>query len=110
MSIGTWSDFYTYNDNNIDLYVMSKPGNYQLYTKNPFLSFTLFYAGKSDGDLHRRLKEHLSSYETNNCIKKMLKNNVCYFRFIYVSTQKEREKIESDDIRNNKPPCNIQQP
>lgn len=68
-----------------------------------------FYVGQST-DLNRRLKEHISSSESNNCIKNKLKNNTCYFQFVYVSTQKERDQIESDDIKKFTPTCNTQKP
>lgn len=109
MSVGQWSSFYLYTSSNVDIYVGEKAGNYRLCTKSGN-DYYAFYAGKSDTDLKRRLKEHLSVYETNTCIKNKLKNNTCYFQYVYVSTQIERDQIESDDIRKYTPVCNTQQP
>lgn len=109
MSIGSWSNFYSYTIQNVDNHVQTEAGNYRLCTKSND-KYYLFYAGKSDTDLNRRLKEHLSSNENNTCIKNKLKNNTCYFQFVYVTTKKERDQIESNDIEKYNPPCNKQQP
>ena len=107
MSIGDWSNYYKYTSSNVDTYVSAKAGNYRLSTLGSDDKYTVFYAGQSD-DLNRRLKEHLASSESNNCIKTKLKNNTCYFRYVYVTTKAERDDIESKDIAKFDPPCNKQ--
>jgi len=84
-------------------------GNYRLWIINNN-NYYCFYVGKSDTNLNRRLKEHLSPFETNICIKNMLENTICYFQYAYVSTQIERDLIESNDIRVCHPICNTQRP
>jgi excinuclease UvrABC nuclease subunit len=105
MSVGTWSSNYNYTSSNVDTYVEAKAGNYRLSTVSDG-KYVPFYVGQAN-DLKKRLKEHLASSEPNNCIKNKLKNT-CYFRYVYASTQAERDKIESEDIKNYDPPCNKQ--
>ncbi|NSW84046.1 MAG: GIY-YIG nuclease family protein [Syntrophothermus sp.] len=107
MTVGNWSNYYTYTSSNVDTYVESKAGNYRLATLGNDNKYHVFYVGQSE-NINRRLKEHLSPSEPNQCIKNKLKNNTCYFRFIYASTQKERDDIESNDINTFDPPCNKQ--
>jgi excinuclease UvrABC nuclease subunit len=107
MSQGNWSRFYPYTTQCIDKYVKIQPGNYRL-CRSSDVGYYVFYVGKSDTDLNRRLKEHLSQSETNDCIKNKLQKHTCYFQFIYVTTLKERDEIESNDIKKYNPPCNKQ--
>jgi len=105
MAVGQWLSYHVYIADNVDNYVAHKPGNYCLLTDEG-----IFCVGKSDTDLNRRLKEHLSPYETNDCIKYKIKYKICFFQFIYASMQEERDQIESYEIRRYNPVCNIQQP
>jgi len=61
--------------------------------------------GQSD-NLPRRLGEHLSDIETNKCIKRYLQNFNCYFRFIEITLQDERDRFEEEEIKKYKPLCN----
>ena len=71
------------------------------------------YVGES-GDLQRRLLEHLSDDEENECIKRLMKDTT-YFRFALLETEKDRLCAESYlyqefDVDGNGPPCNKQEP
>lgn len=108
MTIGTWSGFIPYSETNVDRNVDCRPGNYRLVSKETDNKYYAFYVGKSDTDLNRRLKEHLSPNEPNTCIKNKLNTKSCYFQYVYVTTQKERDDIERDDIAKYNPACNSQ--
>jgi len=75
--------------------------------------YGVFYVGQTD-NLQRRLLEHLSNEEKNNCIKKKLKYTV-YFRFAVLDDETDRLCAESFlykeyDIDGNGPTCNEQEP
>ncbi len=107
MSIGTWSELLNYNIDSVNQNVQDKPGIYRLSYKGSDGKFYVFYVGKSDVSLKERLKDHLSSSEPNTCIKNKLKNE-CRYRFVYVTTQKERDQLEIDQIEEYEPKCNTQ--
>ena len=69
--------------------------------------YYVFYVGQSD-DLKKRLAEHLSTSEPNSCIEKYIKDYSCYFRFIELSTQRERDAVEQEEIAKYNPVCNRQ--
>jgi len=99
-----WSSRYSYTDNNVNLYVTANEGVYRLIYKEGG-KYYVFYVGQSD-DLQRRLNEHLSYTEPNECIKRYLQNFNCFFRFIEITLQTERDRVEEEEIEKYKPPCN----
>ena len=99
-----WSNRYSYTNNNINLLASTRGGVYRLIYKNGE-EYYVFYVGQSD-DLQRRLGEHLSYSEPNECIKRYLHNFNCFFRFIEVSLQFERDRIEAEEIEEYNPSCN----
>jgi excinuclease UvrABC nuclease subunit len=107
MSIGEWSGLRNYTVNDINQNVEDKPGVYRLSSKNSDGNFIVFYVGRSDHSLKERLKDHLSPGESNSCIKKEVQKE-CRYRFVYVTTQKERENLEAAQISEWSPKCNTQ--
>ncbi len=99
-----WLSRYSYTDNNVNLYVPVSEGVYRLIYKKSE-EYYVFYVGQSD-DLQRRLNEHLSYTEPNECIKRYLKNFNYFFRFIEITLQPERDVVEEEEIEKYKPPCN----
>jgi len=99
-----WSNRYSYDDSNVDLYAPKSGGVYRLINKSGE-KFYVFYVGQSD-DVKRRLSEHLSTSEPDECIRKYLRNYSCYFRFIKIATQSERDRIEGKNIEKYDPKCN----
>ena len=99
-----WSSRYPYTDNNVSIYLPASEGVYRLIYKKGE-KYYVFYVGQSD-DLQRRLNEHLSYTEPNECIKRYLQNFNCLFKFIEISLQFERDRIEEEEIEQYKPPCN----
>ena len=99
-----WSNRYSYTEKNVKAHAPNKAGVYRLiYQKGD--KYHPFYVGQSD-DLKRRLLEHLSASEQNACIKRHLREYSCFFRFLEVSTQSERDRIEKEEIAKFDPPCN----
>jgi len=80
-------------------------GVYRLSCDEGKPEYRVFYVGKSD-NLDRRLKEHLSPSEPDECIKKHLQKYTCYFRFIEIATEAERDRVEGEQIRKYRPECN----
>lgn len=99
--MGEWTNRYRYIQENVDSHVPSKPGIYRLIYHSGD-KYYVFYIGQSD-NLQQRLGEHLNSSEPNVCIKKHLKDYTCYFRYIEISTQAERDKIEKEQIEEYSP-------
>lgn len=102
--MGEWTRRYEYTETNVETYVPSLGGVYRLIYHSGD-KYYVFYVGESN-DLNRRLLQHLSSSEPDPCIRKHLRNYTCYFRYTKVSTQKEREGIEDQQIREYTPTCN----
>ncbi len=103
--MGDWSSRYEYTETNVKKYAPTSGGVYRLIYKENDNSYIVFYVGQSDS-LERRLLEHLASSETNECIKKHLKDYYCYFRYLEVATQADRDKIEGQQISEYTPSCN----
>ena len=99
-----WSSRYSYTDSNVNLYVPTNEGVYRLIYKKDE-KYYIFYVGQSD-DLQRRLNEHLSYLEPNECIKRHLQNFNCFFGLIEITLQSERDRVEEEEIEKHKPPCN----
>jgi len=99
-----WSGRYPYTDNNINLFTPTRGGVYRLIYKNEE-GYYVFYVGQSD-DLQRRFGEHLSYSEPNECIKRYLQNSNCFFMFIEIASQFERDRLEVEEIKKHDPYCN----
>jgi len=81
-----WSSRYPYTDNNVSIYLPASEGVYRLIYKKGE-KYYVFYVGQSD-DL------------------RYLQNFNCLFKFIEISLQFERDRIEEEEIEKYKPPCN----
>lgn len=102
--MGNWSNLYPYTKANVQKYAPLTGGVYRLsYKKNS--DCFVFYVGQSN-NLERRLLEHLSSSEIDICIKRHLRDYSCFFRFIEISSQDERNRIEREQIDKYNPDCN----
>lgn len=108
----TWSSRITYNEGNVKYNVPSKGGIYRLMRAQKD-GYGIFYVGESD-NLQRRLLEHLSDEEDNDCIKKRLKD-IAYFRFALLDDENNRLCAESYlyreyGVNGNGPTCNKKEP
>ncbi len=99
-----WSNRYPYTNNNVNLFAPARGGVYRLIYKNGE-EYYVFYVGQSD-DLQRRFGEHLSYSEPNECIKRYLHNFNCFFGFIEIASQFERDTLEVEEIKKYDPSCN----
>ena len=99
-----WSSRYSYTEDNVRRYAPTSGGVYRLINKSGEKHY-VFYVGQSD-NLERRLLEHLSASEPDACIRRHLRDCSCFFRFIEVASQSERDRIEKARIEEYKPSCN----
>ena len=105
MSLATdWSTRYSYTENNVERYAPTSGGVYRLIYQSGD-KFYPFYIGRSN-DLRRRLLEHISPSEVDSCIKRHLRNNTCFFRFVTISSKTDRITEEQAQIREYNPNCN----
>lgn len=86
------------------------PGVYRLSYKAADGFNYVFYIGRSDESVKKRLLQHLSDTEENMCIKISVKNLECYFKFAPVSDKSEREEAEKALYQKYRPKCNTQEP
>lgn len=99
-----WSNRYSYTETNVQKYASLISGVYRLIYKQGE-KYYVFYVGQSN-DLKRRLLEHLSSSETDSCIRRHLRDHNCFFRFIEISSLEERNRVEREQIAEYSPSCN----
>lgn len=104
MSLAEWSNRYLYNEDNIERFAPLSGGVYRLIFKKDE-KYIVFYVGKSE-NLDRRLREHLSPSEPDPCIERHLRNYTCYFRFIRIDSETERDREEQSQIQEYAPNCN----
>jgi excinuclease UvrABC nuclease subunit len=101
-----WSSFHTpYKEERVNECVPADAGVYLLWVKLKNAKWRCFYAGRA-AHLAKRLLEHLSDNEENNCIKENVSNYVCGFEYATVSEQRDREAIEKFLYDKYKPECN----
>lgn len=100
-----WSAIHRYTLSNVEKYAPNSAGVYRLsYESDDHL--TVFYVGQAD-NLDGRLRHHLSDEETNDCIRRKLKNYTCHFRFARVTKQEDRDCAERALYDHYKEPeCN----
>lgn len=72
-------------------------------------SYYIFYVGQS-GDIKKRLLEHLSSNETNVCIKNYLTTKKCFFRYAKITQAYIRDAAERQMYKQYEPSCNEKEP
>jgi len=102
--MNSWSNRYSYTEENVQKYAPLTAGVYRLIYKSDN-DYYVFYVGQSN-NLQRRLLEHLSPSEPDSCIKRHLRDYNCFFRFIEISSQDERNRVEREQIEKYKPNCN----
>ncbi len=110
MSIGNnWSPFYTpYRESEVKRLAPNKGGVYALWVNYKNGRWECFYIGKSE-DLQKRLLDHLSDQEGNECIKGNVKYK-CGFSWLEISTEQERSGAEKFLYDKLKPACNQNDP
>jgi excinuclease UvrABC nuclease subunit len=99
-----WSVRYKYTEDDVNQYALDKPGVYRLIYQTGD-NYYVFYVGQALS-LKKRLLEHLGPSEQNACIKKHLRDYTCFFRYLEVSIQAERDRVEKEQITEWNPACN----
>lgn len=99
-----WTERYEYNERSVGANVPLTGGVYRLIYHSGD-KYYVFYVEKSE-NLKQRLLSHLSSSETNVCVRKRLEDYPCYFRYLKVNTQTEQDRIERQQIDEYNPSCN----
>lgn len=94
-----WSSKFLYTEEQVNKVAPKSAGVYLLEDSG------VFYVGQSDS-LERRLLEHLSSSEQDACIKRHVRDYTCYFSYITISSQSERDSVEQSLISKYNPSCN----
>lgn len=101
-----WSKRYLYDESNVARFPPVTGGVYRLsFQGASYEEYIVFYVGKSE-NLGRRLGEHLSFSEVDDCIREHLCDCTCYFRFIKINSETQRDRVEQSQIRKYKPTCN----
>ena len=101
-----YSPTYSYDETNVRRYAPLEPGVYRLMYPDTAGRMIVFYIGKSDVRLEDRLLAHLQPSEQNGCIKLMLKSRQCFFDFVVIASQFERDTFEKQEIQRYNPQCN----
>ena len=103
--MSVWSKLYKYNEENVRQWAPMSGGVYRLSCDEGDSEYRVFYVGQSD-DLNGRLREHLTPSEPDECIKKHLGKYTCYFGFIEIASEVERDEVEKKQIGEYNPECN----
>ncbi|WP_103068141.1 GIY-YIG nuclease family protein [Aquimarina sediminis] len=101
-----WRNFNTpYNKENIEQ-VPNQPGIYLIWVKlKNGNNWKCIYVGQTI-DIRKRLFEHLSDNEDNECIKNNISSFICGFEYALVSNSKNRDNIEKYIYNQYLPECN----
>ena len=100
-----WFPFHNLNEENIKRYVTTDSGIYLLWVKLKNNKWRCCYVGKAE-NLERRLLEHLSYNENNECIKSKIQYYTSGYEYAKVSKQSDRDGIEKFLYDCYKPECN----
>lgn len=100
-----WSNNIRYVETNSVL-IPEKGGVYQIFRNDGQDGiFTNVYVGKAD-DLRRRYLEHISTNEKNILLFQNIIRNECYFRYIFVNEEAERQDVENRLLASYHYECN----
>lgn len=84
-------------------------GVYRLSYRSSDGNIYVFYVGQAN-DLRARINQHLSSNETNLCIRKMLTSYTCYVRYARIDRPSVRDGAELFLYHYFSPSCNLTEP
>jgi excinuclease UvrABC nuclease subunit len=100
-----WSIWHDYTESEVQKYAPLEAGVYVLAVKLTDGNLRVFYVGQTD-NLDRRLKEHLSKSESNECVRGNVSRYACMFRYATVARQVDRDRAERALYRKFVPSCN----
>lgn len=105
-----WSNFVTpYNGTNVKSNAADSAGVYLLWVKLQNGKWRCFYVGKAE-NLKERLLDHLSTSESNTCVKNKAGEYVCGFEYALVAKKDDRSGVEKFLYDHYKPECNQTDP
>jgi excinuclease UvrABC nuclease subunit len=105
----TWTKLTKLNEPLIKELKDGIPGVYRLSYKAAEDNYYVFYVGQAD-DIKQRLLQHISSYETNECIKDHFRTKECFFRYAKIIKDYIRDATERKVYKEYGPKCNYQEP
>lgn len=106
-----WVRIHHLDENTVKDKVAKNPGVYRLsFYEEKGKAPTIFYVGKAYESLQRRLLEHLSNEEKNDCVKSKIAKHVCAFKLAYVDKEEDRSDIEHTMYEKFGNLCNVQEP
>ena len=105
----TWTKLTSLDNPSIDTLPDSLPGVYRLSYKAEDDNYYVFYIGKAE-DIKIRLLQHLSSSETNVCIKNYIGTKDCFFRYAKITKSYIRDAAEKQMYKQYEPTCNDKEP
>lgn len=100
-----WSSFHDLNEQNIRRYVPTGAGVYLLWVKLKNGKWRCYYVGQAQ-NLEQRLLSHLSSAESNKCVKNNVSKYISGFEYAKVGRQSDRDGIEKFLYDHYSPECN----
>ncbi len=100
-----WLTFIRLTEENVKKYAPSSAGVYLLWVKLKNDKWRCYYVGQAI-DLEKRLLEHLSTNESNACIRTNISDYISGYECAKVSKQSDRDGIEKYLYDYYKPECN----
>lgn len=104
-----WSSFQRLTSENVQTHVATSAGVYLLWVQLKNEKWRCYYAGQCE-NLEERLLYHLSTSETNVCIKNHIDNHINGFEYAKVGRQSDRDGIEKFLYDHYSPECNMRDP
>lgn len=105
----TWTKLARLDDTTLSSLSDRIPGVYRLSYKADDGNYYVFYIGQAE-DIKVRLQQHLSSSESNVCIKNYCATKSCFFRFSKITQADLRNAVEKIMYKHYQPACNITEP
>lgn len=104
-----WTPYCPYAHSIVIRYAPSSPGVYKLARPTGRGKFRVFYVGQAI-NLRERLKDHLSNYEPNQCLKSQLAIGDTFFAFAVIFDKRIRSNVERTLYDYFQPTSNLNQP
>jgi hypothetical protein len=105
----TWSGLKIFDAVTIEAVPENICGVYRLSHRHTDNNIYVFFVGKSD-DIKTQLKHHLSTDESNICIKNYLVAKQCYFKYAEFKDLKQLDAVYSQLYKFYQPGCNDKLP
>jgi|SRR3989344_32339 len=105
----TWTRLVELSNESVQGILDNLPGVYRLSYKAEDGNYYVFYIGKAE-DIKSRLLEHLSTSESNVCIKNYLATKECFFRYAKITKDYIRSAAEKQMYQQYEPSCNDKEP